>query len=89
MSEWTFITSHAAVLLAIAENLDVRVEQLARDLRLAERTVRKIIGELVEAGYLRRHRKGRRNVYALRASRRLRDPLLGNASVADLLELRR
>jgi DNA-binding transcriptional ArsR family regulator len=87
MRSWAFITSHARVLLAIAQNPELRVDQIAREAGVTERSVYRVIADLVEAGYLRRTRIGTRNLYELDAERPLGDPVVGDRRARDLLSL--
>ncbi len=61
----TFLTHRARVLLAVADDCSVRMRDLANQVGLTERAVYDAISELVEAGYLERERRGRRNCYRL------------------------
>jgi DNA-binding MarR family transcriptional regulator len=61
----TFLTHQARVLLAVANDCNVRMRDLAEQVGLTERAVYDAISELVEQGYLARERLGRRNCYRL------------------------
>ena len=84
---WTFLTNHARVLTAIADNHSVRVREIAAYCRLTERAVQKIIADLEEAGYLSHTREGRGNVYRIDPSKVLRHPAEAGLTVASLLSL--
>jgi hypothetical protein len=84
---WAFITNHAHVLLAVARDPGLRVEEIAGAARITERSAYRILSDLVEAGYLRRTRVGRRNRYELAPGLPLNDPLVGEGTVNDLLSL--
>ena len=84
---WTFLTNHAHVLLAIAQDPDVRIRDLAERVGITERAVARIVTELVEGGYLERRREGRRNRYAIRGGLPLRHTLERHRVVHDLLAL--
>ncbi|NEB74693.1 MarR family transcriptional regulator [Streptomyces sp. SID14478] len=84
---WTFLTNHARVLAAIADNRHARMRDLAVHCRLTERAVQRIITDLEEAGYLSHMREGRGNVYAIDPSKILRHPAEADVSVAALLAL--
>ena len=71
---WTFLTSHARVLILIAQNPDVRVRDLADVAGITERSTRRIIAELEDDGYLAHEKIGRRNHYKLTTSATLRHP---------------
>lgn len=68
---WTFLTTHGLVLLAIARDKDIRLRDVAAQVGITERAVQRIVADLIEAGYLSRHRAGRRNVYTFHPEVRL------------------
>ncbi|MCX4834758.1 MarR family transcriptional regulator [Streptomyces sp. NBC_00006] len=84
---WTFLTNHARVLAAIADNRQVRIRDLATHCRLTERAVQRIITDLEEGGYLSHVREGRSNVYEIDPAKILRHPAEADVSVASLLAL--
>jgi len=84
---WTFLTNHAHVLVCLASDGGLTVEELARRVGITERSARRIIGELEADGYLSRSRVGRNNRYALDRSRPLRHPLERHRDVGALLTL--
>jgi DNA-binding IclR family transcriptional regulator len=87
MKGWAFITSHARVLLAIARNPELRVEEIADEAAVTRRSVYRILADLVEAGYLRRRRAGTRNLYELDPDLPLGDPVVEGRTTSDLLSL--
>ncbi|MBB5928734.1 helix-turn-helix transcriptional regulator [Streptomyces echinatus] len=88
-SGWTFLTNHARVLAAIADNQQARVRDIAARCRLTERAVQKIIADLEQAGYLSHVRQGRGNTYRIDPNRILRHPTEAGQglTVASLLSL--
>lgn len=84
---WTFITNHAAVLLLIAQHGRITARQIAAELNLTERTVRRLIADLEEAGYLQSHLEGRVNRYVIDLDVPLRGHDGRHAPVGDLLTL--
>ncbi|GGX32184.1 transcriptional regulator [Streptomyces chartreusis] len=84
---WTFLTNHARVLAAIADNPDVRIRHIAAHCRLTERAVQKIIAELEGDGYLSHVREGRTNIYRIEPGKLLRHPAEAGLPVAALLAL--
>ncbi|WP_327716936.1 MarR family transcriptional regulator [Streptomyces sp. NBC_00490] len=84
---WTFITNHARVLAAIAENQSARVRDIAAHCRLTERAVQKIISDLEQSGYLSHTREGRSNTYRIAQGKILRHPAEAGLTVASLLGL--
>src|SRR4051794_13385586 len=87
MTEWEFLSNHAQALLCIADDPDVRLRDIAATVGITERAAHRIVDELVEDGYLSREKKGRRNHYAVKSHMPLRDPLVRDRKIADLLEL--
>jgi DNA-binding IclR family transcriptional regulator len=82
---WAFLTNHALVLLLIAQQSDMRIVELAERADLSRRAVQMILRDLVDGGYVRRTRIGRRNTYAVDPDTPLRR--LPQARVEDLLAL--
>jgi hypothetical protein len=84
---WTFLTNHAHVLLCLAREPDVRIRTVAQCAGITERAVQRIMGELEEAGYVTRHRLGRRNFYEVHVDRPLRHPLEGEHQIGEILKV--
>ncbi|KAA0942212.1 MULTISPECIES: helix-turn-helix transcriptional regulator [Streptomyces] len=84
-SGWTFLTNHARVLAAIAEDQNVRIRDIAARCRLTERAVQKIISDLEQGGYLTHTRQGRSNEYRIEPGTILRHPADAGLSVSGLL----
>lgn len=84
---WTFLTSHARVLLAIARDPNIRLRTIAARCEISERTVQAIVVDLEQAGYLHRQRTGRRNQYTLHLDRPLRHPAEAGLTVRALVVL--
>lgn len=82
---WTFLTNHARVLAAIADDHNARIRDIASYCRLTERTVQKIIFDLEEEGYLSHTRVGRANTYRIEPRKVLRHPADAGLTVASLL----
>ncbi|GHB48753.1 transcriptional regulator [Streptomyces viridiviolaceus] len=86
-SGWTFITNHARVLAAVADDSHARIRDIAAHCRLTERAVQRIIADLEQDGYLSRSREGRTNIYRIEPDKVLRHPAEAGLSVASLLSL--
>lgn len=86
-ARWTFITNHARVLAAIAEDQTMRVRDIATRCRLTERAVQKIIADLEQGGFLSHTREGRSNTYQIQTGTELRHPAEAGLTVASLLTL--
>jgi DeoR/GlpR family transcriptional regulator of sugar metabolism len=87
VAAWTFLTNHAHVLICIAQNSDVRLRELATRVGITERAVHRIVSELEEAGYLKRHKEGRVVRYQIKKDLPLRHPIERHRRVSALLEL--
>lgn len=82
---WTFLSNHGQVLLCIARDRAVRLREIGEQVGITERAAHRIVGELVDAGYLVRERTGRRNRYTITHDRSLPDRLARDRSIGDLL----
>ena len=86
-STWTFVTNHAAVLLCIARDPEIRLRDVAERVGITERAAQRIVRDLVDEGYVERRRVGRRNVYAVVPNRQLRHPVVRHHQVGALLRV--
>ncbi|MGA5298333.1 helix-turn-helix transcriptional regulator [Nucisporomicrobium flavum] len=87
VKEWTFLTNHAHVLLAIAREPTARLRDVAEAVGITERAAQAIVADLEAADYLTRERVGRRNQYTLNPAGRFRHPAEADRSIGDLLQL--
>lgn len=86
---WTFLSNHAHVLVCLARDPAMRMRDLADLVGITERAVQRIVHDLVEGGYLRVTKDGRRNHYAVNDRQPLRHAVEAHRSVRDLLNLLR
>jgi hypothetical protein len=84
---WTFITNHAQVLLAVAQDSDLRVREIAEATGITERYAYRVLGDLQSAGYVDRVRHGRCNLYRIHPDLPLGDPVVEPQSLNVLLLL--
>jgi DNA-binding transcriptional ArsR family regulator len=87
MAEWSFLTNHARALLCIADDPGVRLRDIADTLLITERSAFGIVDDLVEAGYVRKEREGRRNRYEVQGHLPLPDPISRTRTVGEVLDL--
>ena len=87
MLPWTFVTNHAVVLSLIAQNPVITGHQLALEVGISERAVRRIISELYEGGYISKGKEGRRVRYQVKPHARLRHKTQRDKAVGDLLKI--
>jgi MarR family protein len=84
---WTLLTAHGRALVAIAQDPDARMRDLAEVVGVTERTVQAIVGDLEAAGYVSHTRVGRRNRYTVDQSRPFRHQAQDGHLVGPLLDL--
>jgi len=87
MAEWSFLTNHARVLLCIAHDPGVRLRYIAARTGVTERTAYGIVTDLTEAGYVVKHRDGRRNRYQIQAHLPLPEPDSRERTIGEILAL--
>ena len=83
---WTFLTNHAQVLLCLAETPDVRLRDVAERVGITERATQRILAELVESGYVKTTRVGRRNSYTIDRGHAMRHSAQFGYEIGVLLE---
>lgn len=87
MTDWTFLTNHARVLLCIARDDQMQLPQIADEVGITERATRRIITELERAGYLERSRDGLTDRYRLNGKLPLRPRTDRDVAVGEVLDL--
>ena len=87
MASWTFLTTHARVLLLVAHDPGIRLRDIAASLGITERSAFGIISDLVEAGYVVKEKDGRRNRYHVQAHLPLPEPTARERTVGEVLAL--
>jgi hypothetical protein len=86
-SNWTLLTGHGHVLVEIARNPDARMRDIGVAAGITERAVQLIVADLEEAGYITRHRVGRRNRYTVNSDKAFRHPAQDGHRIGPLLDL--
>jgi DNA-binding MarR family transcriptional regulator len=81
------LTNHARVLLCIAKDPGVRLREIGDAVGITERAAHRIVAELVDAGYITRRRKGRRNEYTIQSDLPVPDSLANGLNVGNLLAI--
>jgi DNA-binding IclR family transcriptional regulator len=87
MADWTFDTNHAVVLTYLAEHPTITARQVALEIGITERAVRKIIADLEAEGYIVKAKEGRRSRYSVKAGVPLRHSTQAHVQVGELLKL--
>ena len=87
MTNWSFLTNHARVLLCIARDPGVRLRDIAARLDITERTAYGIVTDLANGGYVVREKDGRRNRYQIQTHLPLPEPTSQERTVGEILAL--
>jgi DNA-binding transcriptional ArsR family regulator len=83
---WLFLSHHAHVVLAVSRDPDAPARELAATVGLTERSVQRILADLVREGYLRRERVGRRNRYRVERDAPFRHPVLDRLTLGAFVD---
>ena len=81
------MTNHARVLLCIAHDPGVRLRDIAARTGVTERTAYGIVTDLTEAGYVLKHKDGRRNRYQIQAHLPLPETDSRESTIGEILAL--
>lgn len=87
MAEWSFLTNHARALLCIAHDPGIRLRDIAAALDVTERSAYAIVADLTEAGYVEKHKEGRRNRYQIQTHLPLRESTGRERTIGEVLDL--
>lgn len=84
---WSFLTNHARGLLFIARDPGARLRDVASGLGITERSAHAIIADLTSAGYVVKHKHGRRNRYQIQEHLPLPEPASLEPAIGDVLAM--
>lgn len=84
---WTFLSNHGRALLCIARDPGVRLREIAESLAITERRAHDIVSDLVSAGYVAKHKEGRRNRYTIQSHLPLPENAGSERTIGELLDL--
>jgi hypothetical protein len=87
VERWNFLTNHARVLLCLARDPGVRLREIAAGLGITERSAHAIVADLTAAGYVVKHRDGRRSLYQIQAHLPLPEPASKEPAIGEVLAL--
>jgi hypothetical protein len=87
MENWSFLTNHARVLLRIAQDPGARLRDIATAVSITERSAYGIVTDLTAAGYVVKHKDGRRNHYQIQAHLPLPEPVSQEPAIGDVLAI--
>jgi DNA-binding transcriptional ArsR family regulator len=84
---WTFLSNHSHVLVALAQNPNLSLREVSFLVGITERSVQRIVTDLEEAGYVHKEKVGRNNQYSIKEKLPLRHPLERHCTAGELLHL--
>ena len=84
---WTLLTGHGRVLVEIGRDPGARIRDISAAAGLTERTVQAIVADLEAAGYITRHRAGRRTRYTVNRDSQFRHPAQEGLLVGPFLAM--
>jgi DNA-binding transcriptional ArsR family regulator len=87
LADWSLLTNHGRLLLAIENEPGLRVREMAERLHLSERGVALILRDLREADYVTARREGRRSFYSVVPEKPPRTDFVEHQTVGRLLQL--
>ncbi len=87
MSEWSFLTNHARVLVCIAHDPGVRLRDIATTVGITERSAFAIVTDLTAAGYVVKAKDGRRNRYQIQTHLPLREAIGREQTIGEVLDV--
>jgi hypothetical protein len=87
VGSWNFLTNHGRALLCIAQDPEMRLQDIAVFLNITERRAHGIVTDLTEAGYVVKIKDGRRNRYRIQAHLPLREPTGRQQAIGEVLQL--
>ena len=89
MTEWSFLTNHARVLVCIAHDPGVRLRDIATSVGITERSAFGIVTDLTAAGYVLKDKDAdaRRNRYEIQAHLPLPDPIGRERTIGEVLDV--
>jgi hypothetical protein len=89
MTEWSFLTNHARVLVCIAHDPGARLRDIATTVGITERSAYAIVTDLVAAGYVVKEKDadGRRNRYQIQAHLPLPESVGRERTIGEVLDV--
>jgi DNA-binding transcriptional regulator YhcF (GntR family) len=87
MKDWSFITNHGLVLLYILRNAQCTMREMSVALDVTERTIKRVLEDLKEAGYVTWEKTGKGNIYKINSTKGLRHEFTREVVIGDLLNL--
>jgi predicted transcriptional regulator len=86
---WRFLSNHTQVLLCLQRDPNARFRDIAQRVGITERAAQRIVGDLIETGYVESERVGRRNHYRINTDAAMRHPAQEGHDIGELLTILR
>ena len=87
MPRCKFVTNYSLVLCQIAQRPRITMREIASAIGITEKATHSIIADLETDGYITKKREGRGSRYRINPDLCLRDEMLQDKAVGDLLEV--
>jgi hypothetical protein len=87
MGSWSFVSNHGSVLLFLADDPGMRLDDMAARLHITERSAHGIVNDLTAAGYVSRHKGDRRSRCQIVAHQPLPEPITHEKIFREILAL--
>jgi hypothetical protein len=89
MSEWSFLTNHARVLVCIAHDPGIRLRDIATTVGITERSAYAIVTDLTAAGYVVKDKDtdARRNRYQIQTHLPLPEAIGRERTIGEVLDV--
>ena len=89
MTEWSFLTNHARVLICIGHDPGARLRDIAAKVGITERRAYAIVTDLAAAGYVVKDKDtdGRRNRYQVQAHLPLPEAIGRERTIGEVLDI--
>ena len=87
MGSWSFVSNHGRVLLFLADHPGMRLPDIAARLRITERSAHGIVTDLTAAGYISKHKNGRRDRHQIVAHQPLPEPITREKTFREVLAM--
>jgi predicted transcriptional regulator len=84
---WTFFSNYAHVLICLTQSPQPTTREMALQVGITERSVQRILSELVGAGVISTSKNGRKNRYTIDVGKNLRHALESHKTVGEFINL--
>ena len=85
--KWTFLSNHGHILVALSKDPTLRIRDLVDLIGITERSVRALVADLKEDGYITIVKNGRRNEYRINEGKHFRHPAEATYPIRELLTI--